>query len=102
MLSSYSNCFLVIIVLSPNSVLIMSKVSALFLESFRYEFFVYRASQVSSLTDWYSKHSRAVTTELNNFLEKADDIEIKILIKKSVGERQPGWIQLAFKKKLQD
>jgi len=34
-----------------------------------------------------------MTTELNNLQEKADYIEIKDSWIKSVGTRQPGWVQ---------
>ena len=48
--------------------------SALYLENFRHEYFVLFPH------GWYLKHSRAVTTDLNNLREKADSIEIKTLL----------------------
>ena len=63
---------------------IMSKVSALYLESFRQTFLCIEHPKCSLSLVGIKKHSRAVTKGLNNLQEKADYIEKQSLIKKTV------------------
>ena len=61
---------------------IMSKVSALYLESFRQTFLCIEHPKCSLSLVGIKKHSRAVTKGLNNLQEKADYIEKQSLMKK--------------------